>query len=178
MGYAITAVGAVGFMIAIWRLIVLFMMSGRVSAQLKSDKANPNNPLGRVLKVHEDNPSMDTETLELKLSEAILKETTSIENSLTLLKIISAVAPLMGLLGTVVGMIITFQAITIFGAGDPKAMAGGISGALVTTVLGLLVAIPTVLLHTVVNGRAQRIIHILAEQSTGLIAEHTEANLR
>ncbi len=177
IGYAITAVGAIAFLIAIWRLIVLSMMSGKVNAQLKSEKANDNNPLGRVLKVHEDNPSMDTETLELKLEEAILKETPSIENSLTLLKIISAVAPLMGLLGTVTGMIITFQAITIFGAGDPKAMAGGISGALVTTVLGLLVAIPTVLLHTIVNGRAQRIIHILNEQSTGIIAEHTEANL-
>jgi biopolymer transport protein ExbB len=177
VGYAITAVGAIAFLIAIWRLVALSMMSTRVSSQLKSSSANTNNPLGRVLKVHEDNPSMDTETLELKLSEQILKETPSIENSLTLLKIISAVAPLMGLLGTVVGMIITFQAITIFGAGDPKAMAGGISGALVTTVLGLLVAIPTVLLHTIVNGRAQRIIHILNEQSTGLIAEHTEANL-
>ena len=177
IGYAITAVGAIAFLIAIWRLIVLSAMSSKVSAQLKSSSANTNNPLGRVLKVHEDNPSMDTETLELKLEEAILKETPAIENSLTLLKIISAVAPLMGLLGTVTGMIITFQAITIFGAGDPKAMAGGISGALVTTVLGLLVAIPTVLLHTIVNGRAQRIIHILNEQSTGIIAEHTEANL-
>ena len=97
---------------------------------------------------------------------------------LPLLKFIAAVAPVMGLLGSVTGMIITFQAITIFGAGDPKAMAGGISGALITTVLGLLVAIPTVLLHTVVNGRAQRIIHILDEQTTGMIAEHTEANLR
>lgn len=177
IGYAITAVGAIAFLIAIWRLIVLSAMSAKVSSQLKSSSANTNNPLGRVLKVHEDNPNMDTETLELKLEEAILKETPAIENSLTLLKIISAVAPLMGLLGTVTGMIITFQAITIFGAGDPKAMAGGISGALVTTVLGLLVAIPTVLLHTIVNGRAQRIIHILNEQSTGIIAEHTEANL-
>ena len=122
---------------------------------------------------------MDTETLELKLSEGVLKETPKLESGLTLLKIIAAVAPLMGLLGTVTGMIITFQAITIFGAGDPKAMAGGISGALITTVLGLLVvAIPTVLLHTVVNGRAQRVIHILDEQTTGMIAEHTEANLR
>jgi len=177
IGYAITVVGAVGFMIAIWRLIALSVMSTRVSAQLKNSTANPNNPLGRVLKVHQDNPNMDTETLELKLDEAIMKETPAIENSLTLLKIISAIAPLMGLLGTVTGMIITFQAITIFGAGDPKAMAGGISSALVTTVLGLLVAIPTVLLHTIVNGRAQRIIHILNEQSTGMIAEHTEASL-
>ena len=177
VGYAITAVGAIGFLIAFWRLFALSVMSSRVNAQLKTGSASTDNPLGRVLKVHENNPSMDTETLELKMEEAIMKETPSIENSLTLLKIISAVAPLMGLLGTVVGMIITFQAITIFGAGDPKAMAGGISGALVTTVLGLLVAIPTVLLHTIVNGRAQRIIHILNEQSTGIIAEHTEANL-
>jgi biopolymer transport protein ExbB len=178
VGYAITAVGLFGFVLALWRLIVLTGVSSKVSSQLKSDKANDNNPLGRVLKVHEDNPSMDSETLELKLSEGILKETPRLESGLVLLKIIAAVAPLMGLLGTVVGMIITFQAITIFGAGDPKAMAGGISGALVTTVLGLLVAIPTVLLHTIVNGRAQRIIHILNEQTTGIIAEHTEANQR
>jgi biopolymer transport protein ExbB len=178
VGYAITAVGIFAFLLAIYRLLVLTVVSGKVSSQLKSDKANDNNPLGRVLKIHEDNPSMDTETLELKLSEGVLKETPKLESGLTLLKIIAAVAPLMGLLGTVTGMIITFQAITIFGAGDPKAMAGGISGALITTVLGLLVAIPTVLLHTVVNGRAQRIIHILDEQTTGMIAEHTEANLR
>jgi biopolymer transport protein ExbB len=178
IGYAITAVGAFAFLLAIWRLIVLTGVSAKVNSQLKNDKANENNPLGRVLKIHEDNPTMDTETLELKLSEGILKETPRLESGLVLLKIISAVAPLMGLLGTVTGMIITFQAITIFGAGDPKAMAGGISGALVTTVLGLLVAIPTVLLHTIVNGRAQRIIHVLNEQTTGIIAEHTESNLR
>ncbi len=178
IGYAITAVGVFAFILAIWRLIVLTGVSAKVSKQLKSDKANTNNPLGRVLKIHEDNPNMDTETLELKLDEQILKETPKLERGLTLLKIISAIAPLMGLLGTVTGMIVTFQAITIFGAGDPKAMAGGISGALVTTVLGLLVAIPTVLLHTIVNGRAQRIIHVLNEQSTGIIAEHTEESQR
>jgi biopolymer transport protein ExbB len=178
IGYAITAVGVFAFILAIFRLIVLSAVGSKVNSQLKSDQANDNNPLGRVLKIHEDNPSMDTETLELKMSEGILKETPKLESGLTILKIIAAVAPLMGLLGTVTGMIITFQAITIFGAGDPKAMAGGISGALVTTVLGLLVAIPTVLLHTIVNGRAQRIIHILNEQSTGIVAEHTEANLR
>ncbi len=177
IGYAITAVGVFAFILAIFRLIVLSAVGSKVNSQLKNDKANDNNPLGRVIKIHEDNPSMDTETLELKLSEGILKETPKLESGLTLLKIIAAVAPLMGLLGTVTGMIVTFQAITIFGAGDPKAMAGGISGALVTTVLGLLVAIPTVLLHTVVNGRAQRIIHILNEQSTGIVAEHTESNL-
>lgn len=177
VGYAITVVGILGFLLAIWRLLVLTGVNSKVGAQLKSTSSNTNNPLGRVLKVHEENPTMDTETLELKLSEAVLKEIPKIEFGLNLLKIIAAVAPLMGLLGTVTGMIITFQAITIFGAGDPKAMAGGISAALITTVLGLLVAIPTVLLHTVASGQAKRIIHVLDEQSTGIIAEHTEAQL-
>lgn len=177
IGKAIAAVGVFAFVLAIWRLLVLTLVNSKVRGQLKSDTANTNNPLGRVLKVHEENPTMDTETLELKLSEAVLREVPKIEFGLNLLKIIAAVAPLMGLLGTVTGMIITFQAITIFGAGDPKAMAGGISGALVTTVLGLLVAIPTVLLHTVCNGQAKKIIHVLEEQSTGIIAEHTEAQL-
>ena len=174
VGYAITAVGAFAFILAIYRLIVLTAVGGKVSSQLKSSSARDDNPLGRVLKVHDTNPSMDPETLELKMAEAVLSETPKLESGLTLLKIIAAVAPLMGLLGTVTGMIITFQAITIFGAGDPKAMAGGISSALVTTVLGLLVAIPTVLLHTVVNGRSQRIIHVLNEQATGIVAEHSE----
>ena len=174
VGYAITAVGAFAFILAIYRLIVLTAVGGKVSSQLKSSSARDDNPLGRVLKVHETNPNMDPETLELKMAEAVLSETPKLESGLTLLKIIAAVAPLMGLLGTVTGMIITFQAITIFGAGDPKAMAGGISSALVTTVLGLLVAIPTVLLHTVVNGRSQRIIHVLNEQATGIVAEHSE----
>ena len=174
VGYAITAVGAFAFLLAIYRLVVLTAVGGKVSSQLKSRSAKDDNPLGRVLQVHEANPNMDTETLELKMAEAVLSETPKLEQGLTLLKIIAAVAPLMGLLGTVTGMIITFQAITIFGAGDPKAMAGGISSALVTTVLGLLVAIPTVLLHTVVNGRSQRIIHVLNEQATGIVAEHSE----
>lgn len=175
VGYAITAVGAFAFLLAIVRVIMLTMMGAAVNSQLKSGEAKDNNPLGRVLLVSQENPNIDTETLELKMAEAVLRETPKLEAGLTLLKIIAAVAPLMGLLGTVTGMIITFQAITIFGAGDPKAMAGGISSALITTVLGLLVAIPTVLLHTVVNGRAQKIIHILNEQATGIVAERAEA---
>lgn len=174
VGYIITAIGIFGLLLAIWRVVILAGMSARVSAQLKSSTASTNNPLGRVLKVHEENPSLDTETLELKLHEAVIKERPSIEIGLNLLKIIAAVAPLLGLLGTVTGMIITFQAITIFGAGDPQAMAGGISQALVTTVQGLCVAIPMVLLHTLVNGRAQRVLQVLEEQSAGIIAEKAE----
>ena len=175
VGYAITAVGVFAFLLAIIRVIMLTLMGAAVNSQLKSGEAKANNPLGRVLLVSQENPNIDTETLELKMAEAVLRETPKLEAGLTLLKIIAAVAPLMGRLGTVTGMIITFQAITIFGAGDPKAMAGGISSALITTVLGLLVAIPTVLLHTVVNGRAQKIIHILNERATGIVAERAEA---
>jgi biopolymer transport protein ExbB len=175
VGYIISAVGFFALLLAVWRFVVLAGISSKVTAQLKSATANTNNPLGRVLKISEDNKGLDGETLELKLEEAILKERPAIESGLNLLKIISMVAPLLGLLGTVTGMIITFQAITIFGAGDPKSMAGGISGALVTTVLGLIVAIPTVLMHTLVYGRAKRVLHVLEEQSAGLIAENSEA---
>jgi biopolymer transport protein ExbB len=174
VGYIITAVGVVAIILALFRFVVLMGVSSKVTTQLKASSANINNPLGRILKVAEDNPDMDCESLELKLEEAILKERPAIESGLNILKIISMVAPLLGLLGTVTGMIITFQAITIFGAGDPKAMAGGISGALVTTVLGLIVAIPTVLLHTIVNGRAKRVLHVLEEQSIGIVAENSE----
>lgn len=174
VGYVISAIGVFGLLLGLWRIIALSLISAKVNSQLKSSKANTNNPLGRVLKVAEDNPRVDNETLELKLEEAVLKERPSIEGGLAVLKIIAAVAPLLGLLGTVVGMIATFQAITMFGAGDPKTMAGGISQALVTTVLGLVVAIPIVLIHTYVNGRAKRIVHILDEQSTGIIAANAE----
>ncbi|GAB2874428.1 MotA/TolQ/ExbB proton channel family protein [Microbulbifer echini] len=174
VGYIISAVGVFAMLLAIFRLIVLTGVSAKVSAQLRSSTPNTNNPLGRVLAVAEENKGVDGETLELKMEEAVLKERPAVESGLNLLKIIAMVAPLLGLLGTVTGMIITFQAITIFGAGDPKAMAGGISSALITTVLGLVVAIPTVLMHTVVNGRAKRVLHILEEQSAGIVAENAE----
>ena len=130
-----------------------------------------NNALGRVLLVAENSATSDPDSLELKLGEAILKEGPRINAGLSLLKIIAMVAPLLGLLGTVTGMIIVFQAITIYGAGDPKAMAGGISSALVTTVLGLVVAIPTLLAHTVLNTKARNLLHILREQSAGILAQ-------
>ena len=175
VGYVITAVGIIAMLIAAWRFVVLTAIGTKVNAQLKSSTVSTDNPLGRVLVVSDENPNMDTETLELKLNEAVLKEIPDLENSLTLIKIIAAVAPLLGLLGTVTGMIITFQAITIFGAGDPKTMASGISSALITTVLGLIVAIPTLLAHTIVSGRAKRVIHVLEEQAAGIIARNAES---
>jgi len=174
VGYSILALGAVGLLIAIWRFMGLSNDSRRVSAQLKRDTASTDNPLGRVLAAYESNRNADTETIELKLSEAALKEMPGLTKGLLFIKVISVVAPLMGLLGTVTGMIKTFQVITLYGAGDPKMMAGGISQALVTTVLGLVVAIPMVLLHTIVSGQSRKIVNILQSQSAGLIAEHSE----
>lgn len=170
----IIGLGALALLIALERLLMLTVTGMRVRAQAKKTDQPGNNPLGRVLKVYHDNPRADVETLELKLSEAILKETPKINRLLMFLKIIAVVAPLLGLLGTVTGMIITFQAITLFGTGDPKLMAGGISQALVTTVLGLCVAIPTVLLHTLVSSRARRVNQVLEEQATGMVAEQAE----
>lgn len=174
VGYVIIAIGILGVAIAIWRLIALSTIGAQVSKQIKNPGQPGNNPLGRVLKVHADNPGADVESLELKLGEAILRETPALSSMLPLLKIISVVAPLLGLLGTVTGMIITFQAITLYGAGDPKLMAGGISTALVTTVLGLCVAIPTVFLHTLVASRARRLTQILQEEAAGILAERAE----
>jgi biopolymer transport protein ExbB len=174
VGYSILALGAVGLLIAIWRFMGLTAASNKVRAQLKRDSASTDNPLGRVLAAYESNRNADTETIELKLSEAALKEMPGLTKGLLFIKVISVVAPLMGLLGTVTGMIKTFQVITLYGAGDPKMMAGGISQALVTTVLGLVVAIPMVLLHTIVSGQSRKIVNILQSQSAGLIAQHSE----
>jgi biopolymer transport protein ExbB len=174
VGYVILAIGAIGLLIAIERFISLFLIGGRVNRQLKSATPSNDNPLGRVLMVKNDNKNTDLDTLELKLSERILKEVPPLTTRLTMIKIISVVAPLIGLLGTVTGMINTFQAITLFGTGDPKLMAGGISQALVTTVLGLVVAIPMVFISTMLNTRSRAIINILQQQSAGILAERSE----
>jgi biopolymer transport protein ExbB len=176
VGYCIIGLGIIGLLIAIWRFIGLSNDSRKVTAQLKRDTASTDNPLGRVWAAYESNKNADTDTIELKLSEAALKEMPGLTKGLLFIKVISVVAPLMGLLGTVTGMIKTFQVITLYGAGDPKMMAGGISQALMTTVLGLVVAIPMVLLHTVVSGQSRKVINILQSQSAGLVAQHSERN--
>jgi biopolymer transport protein ExbB len=175
VGYAITVLLILGCLIALERLIVLGGMSSKISAQEKNlDKPNENNPLGRLLKVFYDNQSADAETLELKLDEAILRETPKVDRGVNLIKMFAAIAPLMGLLGTVIGMIMTFQTITLFGTGDPKIMAGNISLALVTTALGLICALPLILIHSVVAGKSKSVLQKLDEQSAGLIAAIAE----
>jgi biopolymer transport protein ExbB len=174
VGYVIIVLGIIAIIIAVWRLLALSATSAKVHRQIKNIEQPGNNPLGHVLKIAHDNPDSDVEALELKLGEAILKELPKFNSMLSFLKIISVVAPLLGLLGTVTGMIVTFQAITLYGAGDPKLMAGGISTALVTTVLGLVVAIPTVFLHTLVQSRAKRLTQILQEEAAGMLSERAE----
>ena len=179
VGAVVILGGILGVLLAIERLITLSTMGAKVNAQKqRSEAPSDDNPLGRVLNVYHQNTAVDVETLELKLGEAILVETPKITRNVALIQVISVVAPLMGLLGTVIGMILTFQAITLFGTGDPKTMAGGISTALMTTVLGLCVAIPTTLLHAIVAQRSRSVIHVLEEQTQGIIADHAERSGR
>jgi biopolymer transport protein ExbB len=175
VGYAITVLLVIGFLIALERMIFLSTVSSRIKTQEK-DLENPtdNNPLGRLIKVYHENRNVDAETLELKLDEAILRETPKIDRGINLIKMFAAIAPLMGLLGTVIGMIMTFQTITLFGTGDPKIMAGDISLALVTTALGLICALPLILIHSVVAGKSKSVLQKLDEQTAGLIASIAE----
>ena len=175
VGYAIIVLGLATFCFGALRLVYVFIVNRKVVAQKKSDQPSKGNPLGRVLQIYADNREADTETLELKLEEQVLKETARIEGFLWLIKVVSAVAPLMGLLGTVTGMIKTFQIITLFGTGDPKMMASGISEALVTTMLGLYAAIPLVLMHSLLSSMARGVTNVLEEQTTGLIAIQAES---
>lgn len=174
VGFVIIVLGVIGLAIALIRWVTLGAVGRRVRGQLKRAEPSADNPLGRILQVYQDSRNADTESLELKLDEAILREIPRLERWQGAIKVIAAVAPLLGLLGTVTGMIATFQAITLFGTGDPKLMAGGISQALVTTVLGLSVAIPLVLLHSAVAGRSKALIEVLEEQSAGIVARQAE----
>jgi biopolymer transport protein ExbB len=174
IGWVIISVGLIGLLMSLFRGTMLTLKGMAIRGQLKKSTPDTKNALGRVMAVYAENPDADVETLELKLDEAILRETGPLEAGLAFIKMIYVIAPLMGLLGTVVGMIGTFQAITLYGTGDPKMMAGGISMALVTTVLGLVVAIPLTFLHSVLMARSKASIQILEEQSAGIIAKLAE----
>ena len=171
IGYIILAIGGITLIYAIYKYTMLWVMSRAVHSQLSTDTPSDSNPLGRVLKVGKAHMKDEIDRLELKLAEAIMGERPAIERGISFVKIVSVVAPLAGLLGTVTGMIITFQQITLFGTGDPKIMAGGISQALVTTVLGLVVAIPTTLAHSFLQSSARSVVDVLEEQATGIVAE-------
>ena len=180
VGYVIMALGALGLLLALAKLVWLFRISRQIGLQANQlDNLRDDNPLGRILGVIGDQPKLEElETLELKLDEAILREIPALDRGNALIKLLAAVAPLLGLLGTVTGMIVTFQAITLFGTSDPKLMAGGISQALVTTVQGLVVAIPLLFLHATLAARSKALTQILEQQSAGLIALHLEPGVK
>jgi len=174
VGYVIIALGVLGLILGLLKFFMLLASGGKIKSQLKKKQPNQNNALGRIMTVYTDNPDADVETIELKLDEAIIRETGPLESGLSFIKVLYVIAPLLGLLGTVVGMIQTFQMITLMGTGDPKSMAGGISMALVTTVLGLVVAIPLTVLHSILHAMARKQTHILEEQSAGIVANMAE----
>lgn len=173
VGYIILSLGGIGLLVALWKLLTTLKMEFSVRAQLRNaDDAKATNPLGRVLAA--GRAGRTTDETELRVDEALLKEAPLLERGLTLLKLVAAVAPLLGLLGTVTGMIGTFQSITLFGTGDPKLMAGGISQALMTTVLGLCVAIPLLFCHSLLAARSRRLLQLLQQKGLALLALQRE----
>jgi biopolymer transport protein ExbB len=175
VGYTIIAIGIAGLLLAAYRLLYLAIVWQKTRRQLRNI-AQPlnNNPLGRVLQQAAVLANTDEETLQSKLDEAILQELPRLEQGQSLIKLLAAIAPLLGLLGTVVGMIATFQSISLFGSGDPKLMASGISQALVTTVQGLVVAIPLLFCHNIISSFSRSLVQLLDEQSAGILARHLE----
>jgi len=173
IGYIIITLGFFGLVFALYKVIVLNIQNKAIVKQIKNlDTPLGNNALGKIAKVFYANKEQPLNDLEISMNEAILKEVNVIKSGESFIKLLAAVTPLLGLLGTVTGMIATFQAITLFGTGDPKLMAGGISTALMTTVLGLVTAIPLLFAYTYLASKSNRIVSILEEQSIGMLAKN------
>ncbi|MCF8777834.1 MotA/TolQ/ExbB proton channel family protein [Vibrio sp. IRLE0018] len=174
VGKVIVGLLLIGLIIALYRGAMLLVTKRKINVQLKAPAQLGDNPLGRILSVYSKEKPRSVEALELRLLEAIVDEQTGLEKGLSMLKLLAALAPMLGLLGTVIGMIETFQVITQFGNGDPKVMANGISMALVTTVLGLVAAMPLLLAHNVLSSLAEEIRNTLEKQGIGLVAQQAE----
>jgi biopolymer transport protein ExbB len=178
VGYVILAVGAIGALCALYQFLYLIRVRIAVARQLRRiDEPTADNPLGRVLAAFKGDPSRieeDAEVAELRISEAVLRELPPLERFQSFLRLAVAAGPLLGLIGTVIGMIITFQSITESGSSDPKLMAHGIGQAMIATVLGLGIAIPLLFANAGLASLSDALVHVLDEQSTGILAEHVE----
>ncbi|TDO12633.1 outer membrane transport energization protein ExbB [Halomonas ventosae] len=176
VGYVVVGLGAIGLLVALLQYGYLFRVSVAMRRQRRDlNRLRQDNPLGRVLLrfwALADDPM--PEALEARLDEAILAELPRLERGQSLVKLLAGLAPLLGLLGTVTGMIVTFQAITVFGTGDPQRMAGGISQALVTTVLGLITAVPLLVAHTALVGHGRHLARVMEGQASAALAERLE----
>jgi biopolymer transport protein ExbB len=182
IGLIIITVGVLGFLAFVFQLIHLVIVRLAVSRQLKSlDRPTANNPLGRVLLAFKGDQSrieQDADIAELRITEAVLREVPKLERFQAFLRLCVAAGPLLGLIGTVVGMIITFQSITESGSSDPKLMATGIGVAMIATVLGLFVAIALLFANALLNSLSRGVVQILDEQSAGMLAESIEKQRR
>jgi len=178
VGYVIILVGIVGAILAAIQFLYLLREGAAVKRQLgNTDRPTPDNALGRVLSSFKGDAAKveeNAEVVELRISEAVLREVPKLERYQSFLSLAVAAGPLLGLVGTVIGMIITFQSITESGSGDPKLMAAGISQAMIATVLGLGIAVPLLFVNAALKARSRAIVQILDEQSTGLLAERIE----
>jgi|TARA_B000000475_G_scaffold108460_1_gene87911 biopolymer transport protein ExbB len=174
VGYVIILLGLGGVALAGERIYVLRNTLISIQEQENTDEILEGNLLGSLLQTAKENINESLDSLELILDEKIQSITPTIEIRVKAIKLIATVAPLLGLLGTVIGMIETFQAITLFGTGDPKLMAGGISQALVTTMLGLIVAAPLLFMHSYAENYSKTIISFLEEKSSGIVATKTK----
>lgn len=174
IGYIILALGAITLIFSLYKYFRFVQMQSKIKKQFSNDEASSDNPLGRILLAFKKHESKDISIIEGKMDAAVIKEIPEIQSGLPMIKLVAAVAPLLGLLGTVTGMIETFQSITLFGTGDPKLMAGGISQALMTTVLGLVVAIPVLFIFSILSSQSKKIIEILTQQTSALIAKRLE----
>jgi biopolymer transport protein ExbB len=178
VGYVIIAVGVIGLVCSLYQFAFLLEARRRVRRQLENlDQPSNDNPLGRVLATFKGDPARiedEAEVVELRISEAVLREVPALERFQAFLRLAVAAGPLLGLIGTVIGMIITFQSITESGSSDPKLMATGIGQAMIATVLGLGIAIPLLFINAGLNSLSRSIVQILDGQSTGLLAEHIE----
>ena len=170
VGYVIIIILILGLVMGALRFKFLNEESKSINKELETNQFADDSILGKLNSIYSKYSGDNPEDLESQLEDILAKATPPLETNLSVIKLLAAVAPLLGLLGTVIGMIETFQAITLFGTGDPKLMAGGISQALVTTMLGLIAAVPLLFVHNILDSRSRAISQIYEEQAIGLLA--------
>jgi biopolymer transport protein ExbB len=189
IGWVIVVLGFAGLLLAVLRAFFLLssstatntlskdtlqkLLNGGVESALEFLKSKRGST-ARVLKATVRNLDRDREHIEDIVAESILHESTRLDKFGSVILVIAAVSPLLGLLGTVTGMIATFDIITEFGTGDPKLLSGGISIALVTTELGLIVAIPMLMIGNLLGGWAEKVKDSMEHSALHLINEYNK----
>ena len=162
IGFIIMFIGLIGTAFSIFKIYKL----REYSEEVNDDSSGVISEMTKSLKSEDSRDSKEN-----IIDEIIINYTGTLEWGNNWIKFFAAVAPLLGLLGTVIGMIETFQAITLFGTGDPKQMAGGISQALVTTMLGLIVAAPLLGMYTYISEKTTSILQIIEEKASYLLSK-------